>query len=322
MLSISFWAQDIHWSQYNDNPIFQNPGNAGLFNGDYRFVANYRNQWKSVSVPFSTISFSADTRITQKPNLGLGLLFFHDVSGDGKLRTLEMQGNIAYHLKLTPDSMHNLRAGVNIGINHRQVDWSKFYFDNQFNGVSFDPSLATNEAYQSDRKTNPSFGTGLVYEYYKNKREKIYAGISFFNLNRPNQGFYTEYIPRDIRMNLFAKGIYKLDVDWDLVPSINLSVQGKYREIIFGSSAKYTLSDKVGDYKAVYGGLWYRNRDAAYLSVGMDYNDWFVGLSYDINFSKLVPASNLRGGFEIAARYILHHFKPKKVIHRICPDYI
>ena len=31
--NISF-GQDIHWSQFNDNPIFQNPGNTGQFNGD------------------------------------------------------------------------------------------------------------------------------------------------------------------------------------------------------------------------------------------------------------------------------------------------
>jgi hypothetical protein len=207
-------------------------------------------------------------------------------------------------------------------MNHRQINWDQLYFDNQFNGINFDPSLPTNEIYQTDRKTNLSLGVGVVYEYFKNKREKITAGIGFFNLNRPNQGFYGQAIPRDIRMNIFAKGLYKLDVDWDLVPSLNISIQGKYREFIVGSSLKYTLIEKAGTYRALYGGLWYRNRDAAYLSVGMDFQDWFVGISYDINFSKLVPASNLRGGFEIAARYILNHYKPKKVIHRICPDFI
>lgn len=315
-------AQDIHWSQFNDNPLFQNPGHAGHFNGDYRFVANYRDQWRSVTVPFSTISFSADTRLQRNKNVGLGLLVFHDVVGDGKLRTLEVQGNASFLMKLTQDSTHTLRPGINIGMNHRQVNWDQFYFDNQFNGINYDPSLPSNEIFQTDRKTNLSFGIGTIYEYIKDKRRKVTAGIGFYNLNRPNQGFYGQTIPRDIRMNIFAKGLYKLDVDWDLVPGINISMQGKYREIILGSSVKYTLIDKAGTYRALYGGLWYRNRDAGYISVGMDFQDWFVGLSYDVNFSKLVPASNARGGFEIAARYILHHFKPKKVTHRVCPDYI
>lgn len=315
-------GQDVHWSQFNDNQLYQNPGHAGHFNGDYRFISNYRNQWRSVTVPFSTFSFSADTRLRSLPNLGVGLSFFHDVVGDGKLRTIEFQGNFSYLLKLTDDSSHILRPGLNIGMNHRQVNWNQFYFDNQFNGITYDPSLPTGETYQTDRKTNFSVGLGAIHEYYKNKRFKVISGIGVYNLNRPNQGFYTQVIPRDIRVNVFSKGLFKLDPDWDIVPSIQFSVQGKYRELIVGSSVKYTLVEKAGNYRALYAGMWFRNRDAGYLSVGMDFQDWFVGLSYDINVSKLVPASNARGGFEVAARYILNHFKPKKIAHRVCPDYI
>lgn len=320
--AFSSYGQDIHWSQFNDNPLFQNPGNTGHFNGDYRFVANYRDQWRSVTVPFSTFSLSADTRLYNNKNVGLGFVFFNDVVGDGKLRTIEFSGNASYLLKLTKDSTHSFRPGINFGMNHRQVNWDQLYFDNQFNGINYDPSLPSQELFQTDRKTNITLGVGGIYEYYKNKREKITAGIGFYNLNRPNQGFYGQVIPRDIRMNVFAKGLYKLDTDWDLVPSINFQIQGKYRLLILGSSVKYTLIEKQGKYRALYGGLWFRNRDAAYLSIGLDYQEWFVGLSYDINISKLVPASNLRGGLEIACRYILHRFKPKKAIHRICPDYI
>ena len=315
-------GQDIHWSQFNDNPIYQNPAHVGHFNGDYRFIANYRDQWRSVTVPFSTFSMTADSRFYKRPNIGYGILFSHDQAGDGKFRTIEFQGNLSYLLKISSDSIHTLRFGMNAGMNHRQINWDALYFDNQFNGIQFDPTLPTNEVYQSDRKTNLNVGVGAMYEWNRNKREKITAGIGFYNLNRPNQGFYGVDIQRDIRMNVFAKGIYKIDVDWDLVPSMQFSVQGKYREMLIGSSVKYTLVNKLKDYKAVYAGLWYRNRDAAYFSAGMDYNNWFVGLSYDVNFSKLVPASNLRGGFEIAARYILNHFRPSKKIHRVCPDYI
>lgn len=315
-------AQDIHWSQFNDNPIFQNPGNAGNFNGDYRFVANYRDQWRSVTVPFTTLSLSADGKLDKHKNLGYGILFFHDVVGDGSLRTIEVQGNVSYLLKLSKDSTHTLRTGINLGMNHRQLNFDKLYFNNQYDGVQYNPSLSSNEVLSNDRKTNFSVGIGVVYQYYINKRFNIIAGVGSYNLNKPNQGFYNDVILRDIRTNIFAKGIYKIGFDWDIVPSINLSFQGKYNEIIFGSSAKYTLIDRLGEYRALYAGGWFRNKDAGYISAGMDYQSWFVGLSYDINFSKLVPASRARGGFEIAVRYILHRFKPKKIVHRICPDYI
>jgi len=322
LFAVNASAQDIHWSQFNDNPIFQNPGNAGHFNGDLRFVGNYRDQWRSVTVPFSTISFSVDANYYKNKNLGYGLMVFHDVVGDGHFRTIELEGNASYQIKLTSDSMHTIRPGINIGMNHRQVNFDQFQFDNQFNGINYDPTLPTNEIYSTDRKTNFTFGVGSIYQYYKNARFTFTGGFGAYNLNRPNQGFYNDIIPRDIRVNLFGKGLYKLNYDWDLVPGVNISIQGKYREIILGSSVKYTLVNRLGEYRALYGGLFYRNRDAAYMSIGMDYQAWFVGVSYDFNFSKLVPASQVRGGLEIAVRYIMNRFKPKKITHRICPDYI
>ncbi len=315
-------AQDIHWSQFDDNPIYQNPGNTGQFNGDIRFVGNYRDQWRSVTVPFNTISLSADANMAFNRNLGVGLLLSHDVVGDGKFRTMEVQGNVSYLLKITSDSMHTLRPGMNFGLNHRQLNSDQFYFDNQFNGIQFDPSLPTNESFLSDRRSNFSFGVGTIYQYYQNERFNITGGFALFNVNRPDQGFFGTKIQRDRRLNVFAKGIYKINYDWDILPSMQLSIQGVYREFIIGARAKYTLVNRLGEYRALYGGLFYRNKDAAYLSVGMDYQNWFVGMSYDINFSKLVPASRLRGGFELSVRYILTRFKPKKIVHRICPDYI
>lgn len=315
-------AQDIHWSQFNNNQIFQNPGNAGNFKGDYRFILNYRDQWRSVTTPFSTLSFSADSRLVKNNKVGIGALFFNDVAGDGKFRTVEFQTNFAYLIKLTTDSVHTLRPGINIGINHRQVNWDQFSFDNQYNGIAYNAALPTFENYQNQKNTNLSIGLGAVYEYFLNDHKKLTGGIGFYNLNRPNQGFFGEKVKRDIRTSLFIKGTYPINFDWDLIPSISFQIQGKYKEFIIGSSIKYTLIDRLGQYKAVYLGAWFRNKDAGYLSVGIDYQSWFLGLSYDINISKLIPASNLRGGIEVAARYIIHRFKPKKILHRACPDYI
>jgi len=315
-------AQDIHWSQFNDNPVFQNPGNAGHFDGDVRFVGNFRDQWRAVSVPYQTLSVSADGKPYNYRNLGVGGLFFHDVTGDGRLRTIELQANISYLLKLNRDSTHTIRPGINVGMNHRQVNWDAFKFGNQYNGQSFDPSISNNELYQHDKKTNFSFGVGAVYNYYIKKRQFLQVGGALFNINRPNQGFFDEKITRDMRTNVSVKYQHPLGMDWDIIPSIQFSFQGVYREMIMGTSVKYTLINRLSKYRAVYAGLWYRTVDAAYITVGMDYQQWFVGLSYDMNFSTLTKASRARGGFEVAVRYIMFRFKPKKIAHRICPDYI
>ena len=313
------WTQDIHWTQFNDNQLFQNPANAGNFNGDLRFIGNFKDQWRSVTVPFSTFSFSIDKNIKK---VGFGLLAFHDQVGDGKLSTIELQGNVSYNLKLSLDSSHNLIGGLNIGMNHRQVNWNSFYFDSQFNGYVFNAALPTNESIQTDRKTNISIGAGVLYEWVKNPRLKLNIGIGAFNLNRPNQGFYNEIIKRDVRYNGFLKATIAVKPMIDVIPSIQYSSQGTYQELVLGSSVKHYLPSKTFVYRAVYAGLWMRNKDACMLTLGYDHQDLFVGLSYDINLSKLLPASNARGGFEIAVRYIINKFKPKRVDHRVCPDYI
>jgi type IX secretion system PorP/SprF family membrane protein len=321
-LALHVKSQDIHWSQFNDNPLFQNPGNAGNFNGDFRFVGNYRDQWRSVTVPYSTLSFSTDTRLKKQSRIGLGIQFFNDNVGDGKFQTMEFQVSGSYKINLTSDSAHIIRPGITLGFNHRQVNWNKFSFDNQFDGVVYDPSLPTNETFQNQQMFNLSVGAGIIYQTNILKEFPISTGISLFNINRPNQSFYGAENLRDMRANIFAKGSYSLDMDWDLLPSINLNMQGKYREFILGSAVKYTLINKLGTYRAVYMGAWFRNRDAAYLTAGMDYQNWFFGISYDINVSKLVAASNGRGGLEVAIRYIWNIFKPSKNAHRICPDFI
>jgi hypothetical protein len=72
-------AQDIHWTQFNNNPVFQNPAGAGNFKEDLRLTANYRTQWRSVTIPFQTTALAADTKWKQ---WGFGLNYFHDQVGD------------------------------------------------------------------------------------------------------------------------------------------------------------------------------------------------------------------------------------------------
>ena len=320
----SSWAQDIHWSQFSENPIFQNPGQAGNFNGDYRFVANYRDQWRSVSVPFQTTSLSLDGKksLKNKLNVGYGFLVFQDVVGDGKLKTLELQANTNLSFQLKNDSSLVLHTGINLGMNQRRLNANALFFDNQFDGVKFNPNLPSNELFQTDSKTNFSGGLGAVMDWQINKSDKVNAGVGFYNLNRPNQGFFGQKITRDIRSNLFVNYAHSFTKQFILKPALSVNLQGKYREYILGSSIQYVLNNQKIIYRAIQGGIWYRYKDAAYFTAGMNYQDWFFGVSYDLNFSKLTQASGARGGIEFAVQYIIRSVKPKKIVHRVCPDYI
>ena len=319
-------SQDIHFSQYMHNPLYQNPGNTGFFRGDYRVNMAYRDQWRSVTVPFQTLSLSGDNAGFINGKLAVGFYFVHDVVGDGKFRTIDFLPSLAYHIRLDKkngeNNVHSLRPGIQFGVNSREVQPGNFSWDTQYNGYYYDPSLSGQEIFQRESYTNFALGFGTVYEWFTSSRKNFNVGFAWYNMTRQNQGFFGQKIQRDMRFSFHGRGQFKIGLDWDVIPSFSMNFQGKYHEIVFGSQLRYILKEKRGEYMAMYFGAFSRTRDAAYLMVGMDYQNWFAGLSYDINFSKLVPASRVRGGIEITLQYILKTFKPKKVNHRICPVYI
>jgi len=324
VMSFTSKAQDIHFSQYYMNPIYLNPALTGNFEGDWRFTANQKSQWRSVSRPYNTLALSAENKEELLlPGLYHALNFYHDAAGDGNLRTIELNLTNAYQLYLTSDSIHSITTGFQIGFNHKSLDLSKLNFDNQFNGYTFDANLPTNEILTLEKYTNLNFSLGVLYSYKPEKRKEIVGGIGWFNITKPQQSFLgNSTIERDQRVVIHAKGVYPLNYELDLMPGFFTQFQGKYKEIVVGANVRYLYKDKKGEYIAPYGGLWFRNKDAINVVIGGYYNNWNGGISYDINLSKLNPASKIRGGLEFSLQYIIHLFKPLDVQHRICPDYI
>ena len=98
---IELKAQDIHFSQFYMAPLTQNPAMAGaLSTSEVNF--NYKNQWNNVTSPYKTFALSAMMRVGKykkdKAHWALGLNFFNDQSGDGKLITTN--GNFTLALQI------------------------------------------------------------------------------------------------------------------------------------------------------------------------------------------------------------------------------
>lgn len=306
------------------NPVYLNPALTGNHECDWRFTANQRSQWRSVSRPYNTIGISAENRSGWiLPNMYHGINLFHDAAGDGNYRTMEFNISTAYEIYVSNDSVHSVTPGIQLGINHRNIDFSLLSWDNQFNGFYYDAGLSSNENFGVNRRTGFNAAIGAIYSYRPAHRKEIVAGVGWFNIPQMKQSFYgDDLIKRDMRFAVHAKGNWPLNFEWDIQPGILTQFQGDFKEIIFGSNVRYLITDRKGELIAPYVGVWMRNRDAAYLTAGIYYNSWTAGISYDINFSKLVPASNLRGGLEFSVQYVLCIFKPKEIQHRICPDYL
>src|SRR3954447_8811898 len=88
----STYGQDVGFSQFYDQPLLRNPALAGIFTGDVRLVASYRNQWQSVTIPYRTFGLSAEVKLPAEfvadDNLTLGLQLVKDVAGTSNFSTV------------------------------------------------------------------------------------------------------------------------------------------------------------------------------------------------------------------------------------------
>ena len=317
-------AQDVHFSQFFHSPIFQSPANIGSFEGDYRAVFNQRTQWRSITEPYNTWAFSADAReIKNIPNTSLGMIFFKDAAGDSPLRTVSISPGVSYQVYTNPDSLAFVNVGLQIGYTQKTLDFERLNFDNQYTGSVFDPSLPQGENFGNDRSSYLDINLGVNYSQQYSREFNYQLGMSLFHVNSPKENFLNdEGVNLDRRFLFHGQGAYVFNKEWSAIPAFQWQAQGKYREFLLGGMAKRTLLEKYGLYRAVYMGLFGRTRDALYVVGAMDYDNWKVGISYDINLSDLRQVSRNRGGFEFSVIYIFKGINEVYKKHRQCPTFI
>src|SRR5688572_33069224 len=81
---ISGHTQDLHLSQFFETPLLRNPALAGIFEGDVRLQAVYRDQWNSVTTGYRTGSLSGEYKMAVGKGddfVTWGMQLFYDRAG-------------------------------------------------------------------------------------------------------------------------------------------------------------------------------------------------------------------------------------------------
>lgn len=307
-------SQDIHFSQMSTAPLYMNPATTGFFNGDYRLTAIYRNQWSTVTIPYNTISSSADFNFVEKSNLlGLGFVAFSDRAGDSKFTTNMFSVSLAYDKTLDRKQTAFINFGLQAGYTNSYLDYSNLNFDENYLGAPLTETFVTNSYGYFD--TN----LGFAAYYLPSKDISLDIGASGFHLNSPVQTFmgdFTAVIPKKYIFNAGASfPISRMSI---LYPKIVYSYQKPHQELVFGALGRVKMEKSGKDVKSFYLGILNRWNDAIILVAKMDINKFTINLVYDVNYSTLVKASYANGGPEIAIQYIgeIKH-KPHHKIY--CP---
>ena len=319
------FSQDVHFSQYNGSVINLNPAFTGFFDGDYRVSGIFRSQWSSVPVPYRSFSFAGDTRFKTKNMksdcFGAGIVFNNDKSGDTYYGTNQLYLSGSFIHKLNKDSTLLWTTGMMVGVSNVGFNYSRMTFDDQYQNGGYNGSNGTGENFSKTSTTFGDFNFGTALQYAIKQRAVVQYGISYHHFTNPKLTFQNNNsIKIDAKLNNYLCFAYPIGAKTDLITEILYSHQGKYNEIIPGLQFKFHLDEKTNQAASV--GLYYRAKDAVIARVGYQIKSLTAGVSYDVNTSKFIAATNRRGGFEIYVTYIFKKLVPFVPKTRVCPIYM
>ncbi len=307
LISGLFYAaegQDLHFSQFFNNPLLTNPANTGFIpDADYRLGASYRNQYSNImSVPYKTLSVSGDAQVFRNRIetgwLGLGGVILRDVAGTGSLTSTKIYGSVAYHQMLGLSSL--VSAGFNVGWANKRIDQSKLTFPDQFDGKFFDNTLPTSVMLANNNVNYFDIQVGMNYAYFPTDDIYINAGYSIHHVNQAKESFFQEDNTVDNRIAMrhiaFLNGLFKVNENIIVNPNIYYTTQARASELMLGLNGAYNLSGDGS--KQILAGVYYRYADAFVPMVGLEINNLRFTFTYDVTTSSLRNFNNSLGASE------------------------
>ncbi len=329
------YAQDAHWSQFNSNPLALNPSMAGVYSGTWRAGINYRNQWASVigPNPFQSMQASFEYRLQaiQRDFMTFGVHISNDQAGTGGYTTNQALITFSYLKEMAGNPRTGMAQYIVLsaqaGLGQRVINWDELSFSAQFNGDTYDPTLPTYEQEGISSLIYPDFNAGIMWYGVFDDRKSVYLGAALHHLNRPSISYFNEqndYLQNKITLHL--GGEYPLGKVLSVLPGVLAMRQGPSTEMMLGANLRY-MNDDWNDV-ALRVGAWGRvvnkaesgfGTDAATVMAGIDFQSISLGLSYDLNTSTLLPATNRQGAFELSLYYTS---KPKSMREGLkCPKF-
>jgi type IX secretion system PorP/SprF family membrane protein len=309
LLSLStkaVFSQDIHFSQFGKSPLYVNPAYTGMFEGNWRFTNNYRNQWSSIGPAFKTISagFDKPFRIN-KGRIGTGVYFVNDQSGAASLTANKVYFSLSY---LTRIRQQQISYGIQAGYVMQTYDMNSLTFPAQYNPNTgyYDADLPHQVNNYNENVNYPDINAGIAWSNSFGKITPV-AGISAFHINSPAMSSLNNNeakLPLRLAFNTYA--VINLTDHWFVRPDFFTSYTNKASDYLIGGIAGYNFGIK-NMFEKIYAGTEFRTHfhttDAAVVMIGFGFMGFDLGISYDINISGLKQATNFKGAFEISLVY-------------------
>lgn len=329
-ISATALAQDIHFSQYYASPLTLNPALTGNINGVFRLAANYRNQWFTIPTlgmvaPYQTYQFSGDAALLRdrlgNDGFGVGGMFYCDRAGDGALTTFSGMVSLAYHKAVDRYGRGRISLGLQAGVVSKQIKMQNLVFETQLDGYGWNTQLSNGESYSGKSILYPDVNIGAMWTHAPKDYFRYYLGFAMNHLSKPRESFLGDERNRInylYKVNAGMEIFLNHDYSFSMTPTFLFMLQSNAQQYNVGLGLNYWVNDDI----AIFGGGWYRIKDAVILNLGAEFYNCRVGISYDVNHSSLRTASKAQGGIELSAIYIFKKEKPGPIQYeKYCPTF-
>ena len=331
-------AQDPRFSQFYANPLQLNPAMNGVFEGQFRFTANYRDLYSSVLAdkPYRTLTAGLELKsaVARGDFATFSLNVLRDRAGEARFQRTRINIGGSYMKQLDGSRRGGdgqyLVVGAQLGAGQRSYNWNDLWFTNQFDASSASVNYDADSGESFDQMSTNiflDFNAGLLWYALWGERTSIYFGGAMFHLNKPGISLLDnpmETLPS--RYVIHGGGELPLNDDLSLMPAIAFQSQGSSMSTTFGGNFRYTSRDWKE--LAIRAGLWghFNNNldqgfgmDAVVATAILEMERWNLGFSYDITTSILSVANNSRGAFEISLIYV--HPAQSRKFRVDCPNF-
>jgi type IX secretion system PorP/SprF family membrane protein len=320
------YAQDSHFSQFFHTALATNPALTGIFEGDARYAAVYRQQWDNNFANYTTFYGGFDQKIrraNQKNNLlAWGANFQYDMAGDAKLSTTQLATNFSFTRRLDERLFITLAAQTSVAQYAFNTD--ALIFDNQINNKSLERQGDSKERFATTARFVLDGATGINWHYIgADGRTQFDLGGSVFHLFAPKISFRTtqnstETLP--IRYNFYLNNTFSVGerTDWSLMG--RYAAQGALSEKTIGTAIRYHLTLGKGNPQSIHIGTLYNIQRAWIPYMELQMGTWLFSLSYDVPIGDLKGIVRATSTPEIGVIYRIAKVQPVEVF-KACPIY-
>ena len=287
------YAQTPFMSQQFVATNFFNPATVG-FGTNNQFQTFYRNQFSGVGDPFKTIGVGVDFALFKNEdnegynNFGVGLQGVSEQVLNGILQTNEITLSLANRVFLNKDRTSFFSIGISSTYISRNIDRNALTFGDQYNsGRLFNStSLETIGNFPTKFSTNG----GIMYSFVS-PDVFLQTGASTFYINRSTNALNYGNVNQSFQMVTTLNYEHRFMEDNTYVIHADYQNRLEAEFVYVGGAISLPIYAMDEQQNKFYVGCFYRSKDAIVPYVGLLYNKYKIGLTYDIYQNSLTSAN-------------------------------